>query len=68
MTDEHETPNEIVTLYYCHGCEMVNVAGNAERGGHVSDGTGDQLECGRCSTRLNADSFYDYVDMRVVDY
>lgn len=65
MIDE---PDEVLTLYHCKGCEMVGVAGDVEQFGHPSDDTGDQLQCPRCGTRLNAESFYDYVDIRKVDY
>jgi hypothetical protein len=65
---DRENPDEIVMLYHCPGCGMTDVAGNAKRCGHVSEDTGDQLMCRRCKCRLKADSFIDYVDMRVVDY
>lgn len=68
MTHDDSNPDEVVTVYHCYGCEMTDIAGNAERTGHVSDDTGDQLACGKCGVRLNADCFYDYVDIRVVDY
>lgn len=68
LTMATEKPDEIVTLYHCRGCEMASMAGDVVPSGHVSDGSGDQLQCGRCGTRLNADSFFDYVDVRVVDY
>jgi hypothetical protein len=68
MTDDTQPIGEVVTLYSCHGCEMADIAGNAERIGHVSDGEGDQLGCANCGARLNAECFFDYVDIRVVDY
>jgi len=59
---------EVLTLVHCRGCEMASLAGDVIPGGHCSDGTGHQLQCPRCGTPLNAESFHDYVDMGVVDY
>ena len=61
-------PEEVLTLVYCRGCEMSSLAGDVKPSGHCSDDTGHQLECPRCNSRLNAESFHDYVDMRVVNY
>lgn len=61
MTDD---PDEIITLAYCPGCEQETFPKDAA---NVHD-LGTQLHCPRCGTRLSADSLYDYVDIRTVDY
>jgi len=61
-------PDELLTVAYCPGCELVSLAGDCKTGDHPQDGTGDQLFCPRCGTRLSADHFHDYVDKGVVDH
>jgi len=62
------TPEEVYTLAYCHACDMVSLAGDLERQEHPAESEGDQLGCPRCHSRLNAGSFYDYVDIDVTGY
>jgi len=64
MSDE---PDEILTVANCPGCEQPTLAGDLEA---PSPGgtTGGQLVCPRCGTRIDAGMFYDYVDVRVVEY
>lgn len=59
-----EQPPEVVTLLYCHGCERLSPAGDAQT--YKSDP--DSLSCPRCGTKLAADSFHDYADLEVADY
>ena len=63
-----DTPDEVITLVYCPGCEQLSLAGDVEPVGHPTEGSGDQLGCPRCGARLNSESFFDYCDMQVVDY
>lgn len=62
-----ERINTTVTLYECRGCELLDVAGNAETAGHMTDDIGDQLECRRCGALLRAGCFRDYIDKAAVD-
>jgi len=57
----NDDPDEVIIVAYCSACENIELAGN------VGDMEGKPC-CPCCGTVLNADSFYDYCDMRVVDY
>jgi len=61
-------PEEVYTVVYCRACEMVSLAGDVTRQNHTADKTGDQLGCPRCDSRLNAESFYDFVDIQATNY
>jgi len=58
MTDG---PDEIITVAYCPACEQLTIPTDL-------DDEGDRLRCQRCGMRLSAGDFYDYADLRVVDY
>jgi hypothetical protein len=67
MTDD-TYPNEIVTVAYCPGCELLSLAGDLKSSGNTTLEMGHNLECPRCGTQINAEHFFDYVDIRVVEY
>ena len=56
-----DEPDEIVTLAYCPACEVLSVPADLEA-------DGPQICCQRCDEPLNANDFYDYADLRVVEY
>ena len=58
MTDG---PDEIVTLVHCPACEQLSIPTDL-------DADGDRQRCPRCGMAIGADDFYDYADLRVVDY
>jgi len=61
-------PDEVITVYHCHACEMTSVAGDISIHGGLDRYTGDKLACHRCGTPLSAENFHDFVDIDVVDY
>lgn len=65
MTTE-PTPDELITVAYCPGCETITPLGQIA---NVSEpGSQHKAVCPKCKTRLTAESFYDYVDKRTVNY
>ena len=58
MTDG---PDEIVTIAYCPACAVLSVPADL-------DHDGDRARCHRCGMAISADDYYDYADLRVVDY
>jgi uncharacterized paraquat-inducible protein A len=58
MTDD---PDEVVTLAYCPACEVLSVPADL-------DYDGDRARCHRCGMAISADDYYDYADLRVVEY
>jgi len=62
------TPDEVLTLFHCPGCEVNGLIGDAEPREHPDENMGDQLKCHRCGAGLSAQHIYDYVDVQVVEY
>ena len=58
MTDG---PDEIVTIAYCPACETPEFPSGLEE-------DGERVRCPRCGMAVSAEDFYDYADIRVVDY
>jgi len=56
-----DEPDEIVTLAYCPACQVLSVPADCNH-------DGEHIRCQRCDEPLSADDFYDYADLRVVDY
>ena len=60
-----DDPDEVVTVAYCPGCEQLSFPADLAESDTIAS---DQLCCARCGTKIAAADFFDYVDMRVVDY
>jgi hypothetical protein len=63
---EPDDPDEIITVLLCRGCDQLSFPGDLVPA--TDNGRGSQLRCPRCGTIANAESFFDYVDIRTVDY
>ena len=57
----NDDPDEIITVAYCSRCE------NLMQAGRIQEAQG-KPRCPWCASILNAEDFYDYCDIRVVDY
>jgi len=58
-----DTPDEIIAVAFCRGCELMSLAGDLEPGRHPDEHTGDLLQCPRCGSKIAARDFFDYADM-----
>lgn len=54
-------PDEIVTIAYCPACEQLAIPTDLEK-------DGEKFRCQRCGMKMSAGDFYDYADLRVVEY
>jgi len=62
------SPDELLTVYHCPGCEVTFMAGDAELQTPNAHDSGSQLCCTVCYSRLCAEDFYDYTQKGVSHY
>jgi hypothetical protein len=63
--DYTDDPDEIITVAHCRGCEQLSFAADLREAG---DSPSTRLSCPRCGTIIRAEDYFDYVDIRVVEY
>jgi hypothetical protein len=60
-----DDPDEIITVAHCRGCEQLSFAADLREAGETPS---TKLCCPRCGTVVRGDDYFDYADMRVVEY